>query len=290
MDSSGTMTPSALIPFCAYQTDMLLVGHHAKGFTFPACKIFQPSVLEGQLCYSLNISALSTGKAKEGRNNGLLIILDLGAPKDYDNLSISGESNQSKNVIRLETLSPKTSHARIYLNTLSSFSEYRPGSYGMIALKKMTGTKSFLKLSDESKECQTNTLEDCQTKGYVKEVMKECGCVPWALSDALKIKDPIFCAPNASACYTAVSKNTYSCLVSCTGLYADVQFTTDRILAKDNKNSKEEDKEKLMSLLEEYKRYKTEYAQNIKFDPDLMDLGLISSIYSVLPLFFQVQQ
>ena len=232
MDSSGNMTPAALIPFCAYQTDMLLVGH----------------------------SLLSTNNQKEGRNNGLLIILDLGTPEDNGKTSSSGKSNQSNNFIRLETLSPKTSHARIYLNMLSSFSAYRAGSYGMTALKQMTGTSSFMKLSDDG-------------KGYIKEVMKECGCVPSALADALEIKDPIFCAPNASTCYTAVSKNTYSCMVSSTGLCADVQFTEDRILAKDNKNSKEEDKEKLKHLFKEHKRYKTDYAQNIKFDPNLKDLG-----------------
>ena len=179
-------------------------------------------------------------KAKEGRNNGLLIILDLGAPKDDGDTSTLEEIHQSNNSMRLETLSPKTSHARIYLNMLSSFSAYRAGSYGMTALKQMTGTTSFMKLSDDAKECQTNTLEDCKTKGYIKEVMKECGCVPWALADALERKDPIFCAPNASTCY----KNTYSCMVSCTGLYADVQFTEDRILAKDKKTARKKTRKK----------------------------------------------
>ena len=34
-----------------------------------------------------------------------------------------------------------------------------------------------------------------------------------------------------SPCYTAVSTtDTYNCSVSCTGLYADVQFTEDHVL------------------------------------------------------------
>ena len=39
------------------------------------------------------------------------------------------------------------------------------------------------------------------------------------------------CSPSAAACYTAVSKNITGCSVSCTGLYADVQFTEDKLMS-----------------------------------------------------------
>ena len=50
----------------------------------------------------------------------------------------------------------------------------------------------------------------------------------------LNIQDITFCAPSAAGCYTAVSRNWTDCSVSCTGLYADVQFTEDRVLHPGN--------------------------------------------------------
>ena len=40
-----------------------------------------------------------------------------------------------------------------------------------------------------------------------------------------------YCSPNASACYKEVStSDPYGCSISCTGLYADIEFTEDNIL------------------------------------------------------------
>ena len=78
---------------------------------------------------------------------------------------------------------------------------------------------------------------------------KACGCVPWAFNLTLRQKvsksllsllqnfkpsqDPIFCSPKAFSCYSEISKtDTYGCGVSCTGLYADVHFTEDKLLGK----------------------------------------------------------
>ena len=36
-----------------------------------------------------------------------------------------------------------------------------------------------------------------------------------------------YCSPNASSCYEALSKDTYGCRVSCTGLYADVEVEVE---------------------------------------------------------------
>ena len=97
----------------------------------------------------------------------------------------------------------------------------------------MTGTDILLGLVDGQNKCQIETFEACWTKMYIESVQSQCGCVPWALSSALSLKKPTFCSPDKSACYTAVSRNITDCMVSCTGLYADVQFSEDRLLGKD---------------------------------------------------------
>ena len=183
--SSGSLTPAALIPFCAYQTNMTLLGQTKEDLPFTVCSTFKPTVLEGQLCYSLDLSTLKTNRSKAGKRYGLLLLIDPGID-DKKQESESKQLDQKFTSLNLETVSGEQSFARIYINTLASFSDNRAGSYAMSVLKRMTGTEGFLELTD--KGCQIENFEDCQAKRYVKEVQKQCDCVPWAWSHALSIK------------------------------------------------------------------------------------------------------
>jgi hypothetical protein len=169
-------------------------------------------------------------KTKEGLKNGLLLVLDL---KKKDNSHVTERHADNFRSFNLEPESKQNTAAKIYLNTLASFTSFRSGRYAMSVLKKMTGTNNFLGLPVGQKKCQIETFEACWTKMYAESVQSQCGCVPWALSSALSLKKPTFCSPDQSACYTAVSRNITGCMVSCTGLYADVQFTEDRLLQED---------------------------------------------------------
>ena len=82
VNTNGTLNPYALIPFCAYETDMTLLGQKRKDLVFPACSYFEPTVLEKQLCYSLNLSSFKTNKI--AKRDGLMIIIDDG--KIYEEL------------------------------------------------------------------------------------------------------------------------------------------------------------------------------------------------------------
>ena len=64
--------PKALVPLCSYQGTML--GKKLGNFTF--CDKFKPSVLNGQLCYSLNLSQVTSSKSIVGQKNSLVIVLD----------------------------------------------------------------------------------------------------------------------------------------------------------------------------------------------------------------------
>ena len=82
-----------------------------------------------------------------------------------------------------------------------------------------------------------------------------------------------YCSPNAFSCYEALSKDTHGCRVSCTGIYADVEFA---------KNMHSKDSEKKVSLLQErYNDYKNRYARNIKFDSNDHNLSMLKCIYKL---------
>ena len=184
IDSSGSRTPAGLIPFCSYQGDMSMLGDMKSNLNFTACSQFKPTVLEGQRCYYLNLTSKDTGKTGTGKGAGLVIIIDIGV----QNTDETQSEDSNENPLSLDSSGVDASSARIYLDTLASFTDSRAGSYPMTALKKMTGTESFLKQTDEEKKCRIETLEVCQARSYIDKVQEKCGCVPWALTTALGTK------------------------------------------------------------------------------------------------------
>ena len=133
------------------------------------CEKFKQIVLEGQLCYSLDVKDLGRKQSKPGKRNGLFLLLDT---NPYHLIGTQRELLAS----RAEEQSFK-----VFIHTLAQFASFGPGSYGMSALKKMTGTKSFEQLPDHQKKCHAHNREECQNQKYLSQVQKECNCVPWAL-------------------------------------------------------------------------------------------------------------
>ena len=132
------------------------------------CDKFEPIILEGKLCYSLDISKLKKRPTKAGIENGLFLLLD---PNPYQLKSIESEDQSS---------------AMVYIHTLAQYTAEGPGRHAMSALKRMTGTKSFEKLPDEQKKCHIHNREECYTQKYLEQVKNKCGCLPWALATKLK--------------------------------------------------------------------------------------------------------
>ena len=71
---------------------------------------------------------------------------------------------------------------KMTIHTLAPFTTFRPGSFKMNALKKMTGTSSFEKLPDKQKKCSVRIRAECQTQKYLAAVRKHCNCTLWALA------------------------------------------------------------------------------------------------------------
>ena len=185
IESHGSLTPAALIPFCAYQTNMTLLSQPTQdNLAFDICSGFKPTLLEGQLCYYLDLSLTDLPKTKEGVQNGLVLILDPGTKLRKKETQKGHQQRGKSSMLNPTPVKGKSHSAKIYLNTLSSFTDFRAGVFALSALKKMTGTKGFLNLGDESKNCRIESLEACMSKAYKKEGLNHCGCIPFALSSA----------------------------------------------------------------------------------------------------------
>ena len=169
-DKEGKLPPSALIPFCSYQGDSNLLGQERPELdNLTICDKFVPTILEGQLCYSLDIAKLVEKPTKSGRTNGLFLLLD---PNPF---------KQNTTEKKVEGSRIQDQSFRISIHTLAQYSTFGPGSYGMSTLKRMTGTESFKQLPDHQKKCLVHNREECQTQKYLNQVQTECDCIPWAL-------------------------------------------------------------------------------------------------------------
>ena len=187
--------PSALIPFCSYQSEVL--GKTIQGYNLLACNSFEPSLINGRLCYSLKDRL--KGKSRHGKKNGLMLMIDPGQIMDNQNDDEASSSFE------------------LYLHTLSGFSGFRAGSYALNSLKEMTGTPGFMSLPDDQKRCQIQLFEDCQRSKFVRQLQDKCRCIPWAFVSnkhnekvRLKLKDcfAVFVCRSATAilCNSCVLK------------------------------------------------------------------------------------
>ena len=171
---------SAFIPFCAFEGKLMISNdEHSRlpNLFYPTCQAFTPTLLDGQLCYKLQVN--KTSKGSDNRE-GLLLILDMNEdmlfPFGPSNNSV-GNTDHNKFSSNLMTGDNENS-AKIHIKTLSGFKSFGPGSYRMTSVKKLKGTKDFLGMSQVDRKCSLEDFEDCRRKA----LFEKCKCVPWELS------------------------------------------------------------------------------------------------------------
>ena len=170
--------PAAFIPICAYQGKLL--GSTRPELNFTPCDLFEPNLLQNQLCYSLNFTKTKRWTTKSGSENGLLLVIDQEA-------SLTEEKKHEDRVSKLEQALTE-SFGQVFIHTLSRFKDFRAGSYMLNSLKKMKGTTQFLQLTNEKKECQIETFEKCEQRKLLERITQQCHYVPWVLSSDFKVK------------------------------------------------------------------------------------------------------
>ena len=244
-----------MIPFCSYQSNWTKLGKKGKGLDFVACDQFKPSVLNGELCFSLKLDRDRHGESANGKWNGLLLVIDPNtavSEKQADALEHTKDNEEENDRF----------FARISLDTLSHFSETRNGSYAITALKQVTASESFMKLSDEERGCQEETKDECEARNFLIEIQQKCNCIMWDLTheetdiDGTKGDKPFCTTEDHYSCISEINNESFGCMLSCTGLYADVAHKFE-----DNCNSE------LKAMLQKYREHKHNFAKNIKFDP-----------------------
>ena len=178
--------PSALIPFCAFNS--LLIGETTANLSFPVCTSFFPVIHDARLCYQLNSSKVDV-VPKDGVREGLLLLLDINADRSS---AILEEKIDTRKNLRLDmSPAPKSGQAEIYIHTLSPFTGHGPGDYKMSVLKKTSSSPMFLDLPDWKKNCQVEKREMCVVRKWLADLRNICKCIPYKLR-AFKSKVKMF--------------------------------------------------------------------------------------------------
>ena len=82
MDQKGRMLPSSFIPFCEFGGNMSLVGTYFDKFDFPICDKFTPRILEGQLCYQIDVNEVKDQvDSKNALAHGFIFAMDYNEDK-----------------------------------------------------------------------------------------------------------------------------------------------------------------------------------------------------------------
>ena len=273
----NTLSASAFIPFCAFKTSMVISEPPTwiPNISYPLCSAFQPTILEGQLCYKLQMNTTSG----EGKSNQLMLLLDYNEDRST---FASLDQTEEVDSVKIKTLnmdntdSRRTKEAKVHIDTLSSFKGFGGGTYKMTAVKKMTVADDFLNLPLESRKCEIEPYEECQRR----KLLNKCSCAPSHVpgfqvrvlpqteTNYLNIQKGEICGPKGWDCMEENGKKNFSCSVTCEGIYADVQMVKEQLMKTIGGEDQEEDNENVSRLVKQYKEFKKKNLPNFLFNPE----------------------
>ena len=172
---------------------MSLTGHLVNdpnspfNLTFPVCNSFKPSIFDGELCYSFDVS---DSIMSDDRNIDFLKEKKLLLAVDPESSLVDPEM-PNLGVSTAHTVIPDrekipSNSISIHLNNLVRYTDARPGVYKLSQLKKMSGSDGFLGLPTETRQCQIEEEEKCKSRSFVEALQDKCGCVPWSLRSVIE--------------------------------------------------------------------------------------------------------
>ena len=164
---------------------MELLGQYIEGLKFPVCDKFSPTVMDGQLCYTLDLNSFLKPEDRvtiKGKRGELMLLLDYNKERSIRPTQ-GGEEKTNKKVGKhlslADVIEDPEQEARVYIHTLKTQSEYGAGTYSLSSLKLMSATEAFAKLPDTTKGCKQEDREYCRKKKFIANGKSLCKCTPW---------------------------------------------------------------------------------------------------------------
>ena len=180
-DKEGNLSPSSLIPFCSFGTEML--GVEVPNMTFLACNIFKPTIYQGQLCYQADVEKYRKHQTFQGKRSGLMMVIDVNSERS---VSVENYERENRAQISKQNVYFGNDHevdvnaAVIHIGTLTQLTVRGAGDYSLSSIKLLTGTENFLAWPEGKRKCALETYEKCQEKHFL-DAFSRCDCSPFQL-------------------------------------------------------------------------------------------------------------
>ena len=119
-------------------------------------------------------------KSETGREKGLALVLDMNEDRsvsfDFPD-KVDVQEDDSKMTLD-DGLEKDDIAGKVHVKLLAPFEGTAEGSCGFRSVKKIKGTKDFLAMSEDDRDCTRESIEVCMNKNF----LEQCQCVPWQLA------------------------------------------------------------------------------------------------------------
>ena len=103
--SQSTLSSSSFIPFCQFGDSLSVLGQAAPQFRHPVCSAFSEGVLEGQVCYSLDLNTLRPElEWRDSMQFGLGLLLDTNTELDRRQMYFRNSNTDTEREASLSNL------------------------------------------------------------------------------------------------------------------------------------------------------------------------------------------
>ena len=180
LDSEEGLPPFSLIPFCAYQGQLGLLGKNVSHFPMmPICSQSSPTIVNGVMCHTLAPTGLET---KQGEEFGAVFMIDSNPVTPDPDLMEEHVSSVNQEITWKSDALASRNEAEVYIPTLSRFKGSAQGDFALTGLKIISATKTFLERIGSSGGCSLQSFDECHEEMFLERLSKECGCTPFSLS------------------------------------------------------------------------------------------------------------
>ena len=94
LDDNENLSPSAFIPFCSFQGSPDLLSREYGNFSLPVCNSFKKRLLDGQLCYQIDVNRIINETTAAGlQKGGLSLLVDANTEYDLTRVRMTPEED-----------------------------------------------------------------------------------------------------------------------------------------------------------------------------------------------------
>ena len=204
LNDKGDLSPSAFIPFCEFGGNMSLLGVRNNNFKFPVCSAFRKKIVQGALCYQVDINNFKKEFTVSELRRGLTFLLDnnddrqLSETVAEDAHPMNTHNNMvdkfldfgdhHKAMIHIDTISGDNFFKiELHFLCLAPVMQYGGGNFALKNLKEIKVTSSFLGEAEDIRKCEgSQTFVECSEevhKVFLKKIIGTCQCVPLNIKD-----------------------------------------------------------------------------------------------------------